>query len=294
MQNPAEPAPSSDQKQQLILQANAAAARGDHALAWRHLRELPLHSFGELLLHIPEFHAALRQWLPGMASAEVQCNWTGSSGLPLLRQSVDFVQSMNQASEQFLGHGIQGRVLDYGCGWGRLLRLLLKYADPAQLYGTDPWQTSIDLCREQRVLAQLALCDYVPRALPFAESFDLIYAFSVFTHLSEKTATAVMHTLRRQTLPDGMLVITIRPPGYWDVHQGWNPGYSRESLLEQHHKQGFAFMPHNRAPIDGDITYGDASITLDYIARHWSDWRVLGTDHNPSDPWQIIVYLQPA
>lgn len=294
MHTSVEPSLGSDQKQQLILQANTAAAQCDFARAWTLLRTLPLQSFGELLLDIPEFHHALRAWLPSMASDEVQRNWTGTCGLPLLNQSVDFVLSVDKACRQYLGHPIQGRVLDYGCGWGRLLRLMLKYVDPQQLYGTDPWDTSIDLCRQHRCPGHLALCDYLPTQLPFSEQFDLAYAFSVFTHLSERSATSVMQVLRSQMAADGMLVITIRPPGYWDVHEGWYSGYTRELLLERHHKQGFAFMPHHREPIEGDITYGDTSMTLDYIEQHWRDWRILGTDHNPSDPWQILVFLQPA
>lgn len=294
MQTRSEATMSSDQRQQLILQANAAAARGDQAAALTLLRQLPLRSFGELLLDVPEFQQALCNWLPSMASDEVQRNWTGTCGLPLLNQSVDFLLSIDRASHQYLGHDIQGRVLDYGCGWGRLMRLLPWYMDPDQLHGTDPWDVSIDLCRQHRCFGQFALCDYVPRNLPFAEKFDLIYAFSVFTHLSERTAGAVMQVLHQYLAPNGMLVITIRPPGYWDVHQDWRDGYTRELLLERHHKLGYAFMPHHREPIDGDITYGDTSMTLEYIEQHWPQWRVLGTDHNPSDPWQILVFLQAA
>lgn len=294
MPSPQEPVLTCDQKQQLILQANTAAQAGDHGRAWSLLRTLPLQAFGELLLDVPEFHRALRAWLPSMVGEDVQRDWTGSAGLPLLLQSTDFVASIEKACQQYLGHGLQGRVLDYGCGWGRLLRLMLRYVDPEQLHGTDPWGVSLALCRQHRCMGQVAACDYVPRTLPFEGEFDLVYAFSVFTHLSENTANAVLQVLHRHLRKDGMLVLTIRPPGYWDVHQGWYKGFSREFLLEQHHKRGYAFMPHHRAPVDGEITYGDASIALDYIAERWTDWRVLGTDHNASDPWQIIVFLQPA
>lgn len=289
-----EPTLSSDQKQQLILQANAAAAREDFAAALDLLRALPLQSFAELLLDLPEFHAALRAWLPSMVSEDLQLEWTGSSGPALLKQSVDFVQSIDRASRQYLDHPLQGRVLDYGCGWGRILRLLLKYVDAGQLYGADPWDSSRQLFEQHRCPGHFALCETVPNDLPFTGDFDLIYAFSVFTHLSEPTAHAVLQVLRRHITPDGMLVVTIRPPGYWDVHEDWSNGLTREILLERHHKLGFAFMPHQRPPINGDLTYGDASMTLEYIEQHWRDWRILGTDHNPSDPWQVLVFLQPA
>jgi SAM-dependent methyltransferase len=289
-----EPTLSSDQKQQLILQANAAAACEDYSSALTLLRTLPLQNFGELLLDIPEFHSALRAWLPRMVSDAVQLEWSGNSGLTLLKQSVDFVQSIDRACRQYLDHPLQGRILDYGCGWGRLLRLLLQYVDADQLYGSDPSDTARALFEEYRCPGHFALCDYVPRDLPFTGDFDLIYAFSVFTHLSEPTAQAVLQVLRRHVTADGMLVVTIRPPGYWDVHENWHSGFSREILLERHHKLGYAFLPHQQQPGSGDLIYGDTSMTLEYIEQHWRDWRVLGTDHNPSDAGHILVFLQPA
>ena len=213
--------------------------------------------------------------------------------MPLLNQSCDFVLSLDKACQTYQGHPLQGRILDYGCGWGRIMRLLLRYVNPEQLYGVDPWDVSIDLCRQHKCMGQFAVCDYVPTSLPFNEKFDLIYAFSVFTHLSEKTADTVMKLLHRYTDSNGLLAITIRPPEYWDMHQGWREEYSKELLQERHAKAGFAFMPHYRDPINGDITYGDTSMTLDYISHKWPQWKIAGTDFNPSDPWQTVVFLQP-
>src|SRR4029077_744564 len=45
---------------------------------------------------------------------------------------------------------------------------------------------------------------------------DLIYAFSVFTHLSERAAIMALTTLRRYVARGGLFVITIRPKEYWD------------------------------------------------------------------------------
>lgn len=277
-----------------LAAAEAAAGKGDFDEALRQLQGLSLEAFGEFLLEVPDTYPALRDWLPTMASDEVQRNWTGTCGLPLLRQSCDFVRSVDQACQDYLGHPIRGRVLDYGCGWGRIMRLMLRYVPGDQIYGLDPWDTSIELCRQHRCPGHLDICDYVPRSLPLTGPFDLVYAFSVFTHLSEKTANVIMSLLRDYVAADGLLAITIRPPSYWDVHQDWYGPYTRESVLRQHEERGFAFVPHHRDPIDGDITYGDTSMTLDYIRQHWSQWQIAGTAHNPSDPWQIVVFLQPG
>jgi trans-aconitate methyltransferase len=111
--------------------------------------------------------------------------------------SAAFVRTLVSHYEAITGHALEdATVLDYGCGWGCLIRLLYNYVPHEQIYAVDPLDAAIELCRKHGVKAHLALSEYVPRSLPFACRFDLIYAFSVFTHLSEKTAHIVLSTLR--------------------------------------------------------------------------------------------------
>jgi SAM-dependent methyltransferase len=185
-------------------------------------------------------------------------------------------------------------VLDYGCGWGRLLRLMLRYTPAAQVWGLDPWDRSIDLCREHRIPVNLAVSDYLPMTLPVGKArFDLIFAFSVFTHLSPRCALQVMTTLRSYLKEDGLLAITVRPPEYWPVHGPLPSGLTPAAMMERHRDFGFAFIPHNRPPIDGDVTYGDASYSLEYIRRSWPGWLATDTATNEVDPLQTIVFLSP-
>lgn len=279
--------------ERLIEKAERLAASGKAEMTWSTLRRLPLDTFADLSLQIPADKPALRKLLPSMASDEVQRHWTGNCGSVLMTQSLDFMRSVDQACREHLSHGITGKVLDYGCGWGRLLRLLPWFVNPDKIYGADPWNQSIDICRQHNCPGHLAMCDYVPNSLPFPGPFDLIYAFSVFTHLSEQTTDVVLCLLRKYIADNGMLVITIRPPDYWNVHQNWPQGYSRDLMQQRHVQEGFAFIPHQLEPIDGDITYGDTSMTLEYIHTHWPKWRVAGTAHNESDPMQILVFLLP-
>jgi SAM-dependent methyltransferase len=278
----------------LIALAENLAAAGEDRQALSLLRQLPVEIFANLLLELPSTAPALRALLPSMASDDAQRHWTGASGKALMSQSLDFMRAVDAASREHLGRGISGKVLDYGCGWGRLLRLLLWYVEPDQIYGADPWDQSLDMCRQHNCPGHLAFCDYVPNSLPFTERFDLIYAFSVFTHLSEKTADAVLRVLRSHINTKGMLVITIRPPEYWKAHSAWRAGYSVESMLQQHAQHGFAFVPHALDAVDGDITYGDTSMTLDFLRRRWPEWKTVGTACNANDPLQILVFMLPV
>jgi 2-polyprenyl-3-methyl-5-hydroxy-6-metoxy-1,4-benzoquinol methylase len=254
-------------------------------------KDMPLSTFGSLLLNVPPQYSNLKKYFPVMPPDKVQDSWTGSHGIVLMEQSLAFVNTLASGYEEITGKAIQNtKILDFGCGWGRIIRLLYKYVSFENIYAVDPWDQSIELCREYGVKANIALSDYVPRELPFEQAFDLIYAFSVFTHLSEKTASIVLATLRNYIVDTGLLVITIRPKEYWQFHQG---GIRAAEMIQVHDEKGFAFIPHNRPPIDGDITYGDTSLSLSYIAEHFPQWKLVKSVINPIDSFQVILFLRP-
>jgi 2-polyprenyl-3-methyl-5-hydroxy-6-metoxy-1,4-benzoquinol methylase len=253
---------------------------------------IPLDVFGKLLLDVPEQYANIKSFFPSMASEEIQRNWTGSHGETLLRQSLAFIKTLTVGYADITGKKIRDAVvLDYGCGWGRLLRLLYKYVPIENIYGVDPWDESINICKNNGVKGNLALSDYVPITLPFEKKFDLIFAFSVFTHLSEKTAFTVLTTLREYISAEGVLALTIRPKEYWAYHKD---GILASKMLPLHERTGFAFEPHKLKPINGDITYGDASISLEFIEKNFPNWKIARVEWGEIDPYQVIVFLQPV
>lgn len=255
------------------------------------LKPISLEAFGQLLLDVPAQYPNIKAFFPTMAPDAIQDSWTGAHGATLLKQSIAFVRTLVAGYTEITGNGLDGAaVLDYGCGWGRLIRLLYKYTSHENIYAVDPWDKSIELCEQHGIKAHLAVSDYVPKALPFDRKFQLIYAFSVFTHLSEKTMHVVFPTLRHYVSDTGVLVITIRPKEYWRIHQ---QGAHASDMIKTHDEKGFAFLPHNRPPIDGDITYGDTSVTVDYLTQHFPQWRLVRVECNKEDRYQTILFFQP-
>lgn len=105
------------------------------------------------------------------------------------------------------------RVLDFGCGAGRTLRHFLREAEVCEVYGCDIDQESIEwlqqhLCPPLRVIQNAE----VP-PLPLAEgSLDLIWAISVFTHLTDHWSSWLLE-LHRLLADDGLLIATFNGPG---------------------------------------------------------------------------------
>ena len=272
-------------------------AGSDRTTTLRELRVLGLDDFGELMFSVPlDAYPALSQILPSMASEQVQKNWTGSSGTHLLMQTLDFVRSICYNFSRFTGQSLEDKnVLDFGCGYGRIARLVYHFVDPARLYGVDPWDESIRLCHSHGLIDNFLQSEYLPTDLPTGTTqFSLIYAFSVFTHLSERATRQSIDCLLKQLAPGGVLVITIRPVEYWQVDQYAVKENRMTELTDCHHDAGFAFLPHQRQAIDGDITYGDTSMSLDWIAKSFPQASLYGIDRSLKDPYQIYVFLGHA
>ena len=259
------------------------------------LRQLSLDDFGLVLLSMPDSkYPKLSRLLPIMASDEVQRNWTGNHGVTLLKQTTAFVRALSYNYVRVTGRYLDGAtVLDFGCGYGRIAQLFYYFTDEEKIFGVDPWDRSIELCREAGLSMNFALSDYLPTFLPVgATKFDLVYAFSVFTHLSHRAMTTSLDTIRKYMANDGLLAITIRPVEYWE-HDPLTSPKQKDALAFRHREEGFAFNPHNREPIDGDVTYGDSSMSLDWIAATFPEWTIKATDRCVMDPLQQYVFMVP-
>lgn len=259
-------------------------------------RRLGLDDFAELMFAMPAgAFPKISAALPQMASAEIQNAWTGTIDFPLLRQSANFIRSAAYNFTKLTGKPLDGAsLLDYGCGYGRLARLMYYFVDPERLYGVDPWDRSIEICHQCGLGGNFRQSDYLPETLPLPPlNFDFIYAFSVFTHLSHRAAAAALNVCRRYMADDGVLLITIRPVEYWALPPDIHGVKDTSGLVAEHNKRGFAFSPHKRPAVDGDITYGDTSMTTAWIEATFPRWRVATVDRSLDDAYQIYVFLQP-
>ena len=98
------------------------------------------------------------------------------------------------------------RLLDFGCGAGRTLRHFLDVAENAEVRGTDIDVSSIDWLQENLCPPLHAeVCDEDPPLDYESESFDLVWAVSVFTHLAENSAEWMLE-LHRILKDDGILI----------------------------------------------------------------------------------------
>jgi SAM-dependent methyltransferase len=156
-------------------------------------------------------HTQLQDLLPGVPDESVQVDVTGSAGDPLLLEGFRFYQLVSRLYRTHVGPLEDcGRVLDFGCGWGRIIRFFLRDLDPSRLYGVDPDADMIRFCQgSNRWCTFERTKTRPPTAFP-PESIDLIYAFSVFSHLSEPVHEEWLIEFKRVLRPGGLLIATTR------------------------------------------------------------------------------------
>lgn len=98
-------------------------------------------------------------------------------------------------------------LLDWGCGCGRVIRHW-SHLSGTRVFGCDVNPRMVEWCAAHLDFADVTVSEMVP-PLPYPDSsFDLVYAFSVFTHLPEDLQHAWMRECHRVLRLNGHLVIS--------------------------------------------------------------------------------------
>lgn len=98
-------------------------------------------------------------------------------------------------------------VLDFGCGCGRVLRHLQHL--PAVLHGCDSNPVAVEWCAGHLPAGAFTVNGLESPLDYEAGSFDLVYAFSVLTHLPLALQFHWMREFRRVLRPGGTLVLSL-------------------------------------------------------------------------------------
>jgi SAM-dependent methyltransferase len=125
------------------------------------------------------------------------------------------------------------RVLDFGSGAGRTLRHFLSEAETAEFWGSDIDRPSIEWL-EQNLCPPLHAwqCEAGPPLGLEHGSFDLAWAISVFTHLTDNSSPWLLE-LHRLLKPDGLLIATFmgRLNSEWFAGEPWDENRVGRNVL---------------------------------------------------------------
>lgn len=172
-----------------------------------------------------------------------------SGGKPF-RRDEHFLASAQAEAQRLIEHfglAATSRVLDVGCGVGRLaIGILDQLGEIGEYRGVDVNETATHWCQEhltpqhpgfQFIHLEAGNPRYNPRGrqmdagfrLAFDdERFDIVYLYSVFSHMTTEDVVAYLREFRRLLPPSGRLFLTafiedgvpdmtVNPRGYGDM-----------------------------------------------------------------------------
>lgn len=105
-----------------------------------------------------------------------------------------------------------GRMLDWGCGCGRVTRCFLRAHPGMEVHGCDIDGDAIAWCSQNLSPGRFRVIEpQPPTAYPDAH-FPLIFGYSVFSHLKADMQRSWLAELRRILAPGGLLLASVHGP----------------------------------------------------------------------------------
>lgn len=233
-----------------------------------------------------KFNSTIRELLPELPSDDIQTNFTGAAGEDTLRDAFRSYTLFRRLYTTCVGPIGGAHLLDFGCGWGRLTRFWIRDVPRGQLAGCDPVEEMVELCRRTNRWAEFRRSPFRPPTDFPDGSFDLIYAFSVFSHLSEEAHLAWLPELARILKPGGIVALTTRGrefvtdvermrkiPGLDQVHEGPRSSsrafLDTEAVLADYDAGRFC---HTQLVDSGEWSYwGETAIPKNYVMAKWPE-----------------------
>ena len=159
------------------------------------------------------------------------------------------------------------RILDWGCGCGRVIRPLSRFVPAGKIHGCDIDRAAIAWDQVNIPGSAFTRIEPYPPT-PYPDGyFDIVYGISVMTHLDEKTQLQWLEELRRITAPGAILALSV-------IGENLRATNMPASLAEEFAAKGFAsFVPGYSADhkeFSHQDYYQEAYHTVSYIAETWS------------------------
>lgn len=165
-------------------------------------------------------------------------------------------------SAQLVGHDPAAAKawLDFGCGYGRVVRFLTEQVSPSAVWVTDVLPGAAEFCaRELGVTAVSAPFDGGHR-----NEFEVIYAISVFSHLPLRAGADLLQQMRGALVPGGAVVFTTHGPSVSGSpgHYGSEFADRAADITATLERDGACYLPYRHSK---DGSYGVTWHTEPYL-----------------------------
>ncbi|MEE9391096.1 MAG: class I SAM-dependent methyltransferase [Planctomycetota bacterium] len=225
------------------------------------------------------------------------------SGLVNWRRFLDCLE----AAGGKIGAGM--RLLDFGAGCGRILRNFAPEASAIKLQACDVDAESMRWVSENLPVEKAQAVPHLPPTEMPGEHFDFVYAYSVFSHLTEEASRMWLAEIQRILKPGGWAILTTqgRHVGKVILNGERSHPFPNAKTLKPEWKrfesEGFLFFPYGEVSSnlaenseffgEWDLeAYGSTFVSPAYVERVWTEFLDLQALHEAPDAWQDFVVLQ--
>lgn len=253
------------------------------------LKIVPYSSKGERFVpwlgFYQDYHHELN-WIP-QPPAFLQDRVGGSS--QFLQSGTQLASLVMSAISSFKPGFLSDETLDWGCGCGRVVAQLRKFAAPGKLYGCDIDRVAIEWDRTHLGGVCFDCIDPYPPTGYADKMFGAIYGISVMTHLDEDTQLLWLTELERIARPGAILLLSV-------IGEQLRRKNMPAALSETFRANGFASFIPGYSTLLTEFShpgyYKEAYHTLDYIEKTWGQYfevlKYIETGH------QDIVILRAS
>lgn len=162
-------------------------------------------------------------------------------------------------------------VLDFACGYGRLLRFLVDRCGAERVHGSDILAPAVQFVRATFGVQAFDSARR-PQDLVLPRRYDVIHVGSLFSHLPRSTFGPFLSVLARGLTDDGVLVFTTHNPS---VHQG---------ALDP---SGFTFVPLSESEVLATADYGSTFVEPVLVQAIAKEQGLAGVATLEREVWRI-------
>lgn len=133
----------------------------------------------------------------------------GHADASAVREAFEFYRLVKAFSSKLqVEIGRDTTILDFGSGWGRILRTFMARTELKNLYGLEPNPLFVQVARALNPYVAFVGGGYEPPTVFGDRKFDVVVAWSVFTHLPTPLARQWLEEFARIVKPGGLVFVT--------------------------------------------------------------------------------------
>lgn len=284
---------------------------GNTGNSWERINRLSIDEWQQVLLRsvgVPSYRGFP---LPGFPPEALQALTVGSSNETALMEGFNFYRAVTGVIEKRGLHLSRDTpLLDFGTGWGRYARIFMHDVHPDHITGADVMPNMVETCRSTFPYANFQQVPALPPSDLPANHYQLIIAYSVFSHLSQQAATAWIKEFARILAPGGMIAITTQGRRFLKVceeirlkgqpetpwHENLARSFIDRAACEAAYDRGeHLFSATGGGDALSSTFYGEALVPEGFVTRHWTPYLDLVEFNDDGRlPQALIVMRKPA